>query len=511
MKKFDFKILVVEDSKLINTNLCSYLEKSTAPTFDIYSVMNLEDARYILETEEIDFVILDLELPDGQGEELVEFIKDKSTLTEAKIIVLTSSAEKTRRDKLFEMGIIDYLSKDNPMNFLSNEIAKSIVQFTEHKKYKILIVDDSKFFANFVAKILINQNYTVTTCLHSKEVVALLKADPVHLLVTDLEMPELSGIELLRQIREDDQLLDLPIIGMSGTNNQDLITRVLKSGANDFLAKPFSIETFLLKIDVTLTLYKKKRTLMELNECLHSEVERNVEEVRSKDQLLELENRHSQMGQMMGSLIHQWKQPLNGISLSADYIKMIKGDDEVLDSVQTIQDQVQFLAETMEYFRDFFKPSKNVDEFSVIGAFENVMKLLGDTYSEIDISIEGDRSLAVKGHTNEFYQIIINLLNNAQDAFIDTNMDVGKVEVKVEEDSNETLLITVSDNAGGIPGEIMSSIFEQYTSTKDKRGTGIGLHMSRSVIQKMGGVIDVCNRKEGACFSMVMPLIRTKK
>ncbi len=506
IKRYDYTLLIVEDSKLINSALCDMLSKSHTPRFKIHSAETLAEARDILGEHPVDFIVLDLELPDGTGEELMGYLGATELYERSKVIVLTGSIDKMRRDNLFQLGIIDYLSKDNPVNFLANEIKKSIAQFISHENTRILVVDDSKFFADHVSTVLRNQNYTVFTCLHSTEVYAFLKNNSVNLLLTDLEMPEMNGIELLRQIRKDDEMLDLPIIGISGTTNQDLISKLLKSGANDFLAKPFLIENLLLKVDVTVSLYKKQRKLMELNEYLQDEINRNVEEIRNKDQLLELDNRHAQMGEMVGSLTHQWKQPLHGISLAAEYIRHLSADDHETDeTVQTILEQVQFLSDTMEYFRHFFKPVKERERFSILGAFENVLLLLGETYENIDITLDGNEKLLASGYPNEFYQVIINLLNNAQDAFEENHVTQRRVTVKIASENSHTVT-TVCDNAGGIPETIMETLFEQYVTTKEKKGTGIGLHLSRSIIEKIGGTVTVHNMQEGACFTITLPL-----
>ncbi len=504
MKRHDYNLLVVEDSKLINNALCDLLNKSTKPRFNIYSSETLKEARDILQKTPVEFIILDLELPDGTGEELLGYLGSTELYIHSKVIVLTGSIDKKRRDKLFQLGIIDYLSKDNPINFLANEIKKSISQFVSHHNTHILVVDDSNFFANHIATVLRNQNYHVDTCLHSTEVYDFLKHNHVNLLITDLEMPEMNGIELLRHIRKDDQFLDLPIIGISGTSNHDLIAKLLKSGANDFLSKPFVIENLILKVDIAVSLYKKQRKLMDLNEYLEEEIERNVEDIRKKDQLLELENRHAQMGEMIGSLTHQWKQPLHAINLAAEYIKQISKNIETTQMLKTVEDQVSFLSDTMTHFRDFFKPSKSKEVFSIVQAFESVVKLLGDTYEDIDISIVGDPKICINGYQNEFYQVVINMLNNSQDAFKSNKIDDCKIDINVSLNDRD-IVVSICDNAGGIPKNIIDKVFDQYISTKGSKGTGIGLHMSRSIIEKVEGSIEVENIAEGSCFIIKFP------
>ncbi len=506
MKHVDLSLLIVEDSSTVNGALCEALEKSNMPHFDLHSALTLVQAKSIIETQKIDYIILDLELPDGTGEELIHYIKSLDINKATRVIVLTGNVEKNRRDRLFQMGIIDYLSKDNPINFLTNEIIKTINHHIDNKDARILVVDDSKVYLKQVETILRNQNYIVETCLHSQDVYSTLKRDPFNLLITDVEMSEINCLELLRQIREDNELLDLPIICISNTTNQNLIAQLLKSGANDFLVKPFSVENLLLKVDVAIYLYKRQRKLSELNHFLQDEIRRKLEELRKKDKLLELENRHAQMGQMVSALTHQWKQPLQGINLAADYIKYKStADEDTVETAEMIQEQVRFLSETMDYFKHFFKPVKEQEHFSVVGAFESVLKNLGGTYESISIIVNGDKGLYTKGYPNEFYQVVINLLNNAQDAFEEHQCEQREVKINVGQD-NHQIIIHFCDNAGGIPEEIIGTLFDQYITTKGSKGTGIGLDISRMIIQKVNGTISVENRENEACFTICLPL-----
>ncbi len=508
MKSNNPSLLLIEDSKMINTALSAQLQKSSMPNFDVHTALTLETAKSIIHEQHIDYIILDLELPDGTGEDFITYLQTNGLDEKIKTIILTGNVQKERRSKLFEMGIIDYLSKDNPINFLANEIIKSINHHISHHDVRILIVDDSSTYLKHLKNILQNRNYIVEVTQHSSEVYETLKNKAFNLLITDLEMPEMSGIELLRQIRGDDQLLDLPIIGISGTTNQDLVAQLLKSGANDFLQKPFSIENLLLKVEVSVSLHKKQRKLNELNEFLQEEVRQKVAQIHQTNQLLELENRHAQMGHMVSALTHQWKQPLHGISLAADYIKhMGTADEEIIETINMIQEQVHFLSETMDSFKHFFKPGKEQKEFSVLGAFESVLKILGETYDNMDITLNGDKSLFTRGYPNEFYQVIINLLNNAQDAFEEHQHEQPEININVTQEG-DTILTSVCDNAGGIPETIITKLFDQYVSTKGNKGSGIGLDMTRTIIEKIHGTIRAENRENGACFTIILPLYK---
>ncbi len=164
--------------------------------------------------------------------------------------------------------------------------------------------------------------------------------------------------------------------------------------------------------------------------------------------------------------------------------------------------QISHMSQTMTDFRNFFKPSKK-SIFSIKQSIEDVINLIEKQYSTNDIKIilECLNDSEIEGYPNEFKQIILNILNNAKDEIIKKNRENREIKIKIFKELNKSV-ISIVDKAGGIPIEFMNKIFEPYFTTKEETGTGIGLYMSKNIIEKIGGKIIVSNVDDGAEFKI---------
>jgi C4-dicarboxylate-specific signal transduction histidine kinase len=169
---------------------------------------------------------------------------------------------------------------------------------------------------------------------------------------------------------------------------------------------------------------------------------------------------------------------------------------------------IGFMIKTADDFRNFYKPSKERKNFFVIEEVESVLSLISRQLENMDIklSITGDQKIEANGCAGEFKQVILNLLNNAKEAFGSGDNKEKRIDVSVSSYGEKTILI-ISDNAGGIPPELLQSgIFEQFSSTKGEAGTGIGLAISKTIIEEnMGGKISAKNVNGGAEFMIELP------
>jgi PAS domain S-box-containing protein len=211
------------------------------------------------------------------------------------------------------------------------------------------------------------------------------------------------------------------------------------------------------------------------------------------------------MGEMIDSIAHQWSQPLTILKGNIEHLDMAISD-ESLNHIHNFQntalDNLDHLMETLEEFRSFFRPDKKKVNFKVSSIITSSLKLLSDQLTHdkilIETKIESDFSLV--GYPNEFKHILINLINNSKDAFILNKIKERKVIIgTMIEDDNQSLF--VCDNAGGVPENIISEIFDKNFTTKERiGGTGIGLYMTKQIIEKIGGKITAHNINDGVCF-----------
>ena len=267
---------------------------------------------------------------------------------------------------------------------------------------------------------------------------------------------------------------------------------------------------------------KSSQEIENLNTKLQERVEEEVnarvvleEDKNMKEKLLIQHAKMAEMGEMIGIITHQWKQPLNSISLlSQDILQMQKfgelTDESITRTTEGIAQQLGFMVHTIDDFRDFFKPDKEKSCFGVVDAIQSVLKIFAIQIKVYDIVVTLQNNTSddsVYGFENEFKQVILNILNNAKDIFLETRRIDNCVSIELC-NKEALIVINMSDNARGIDVSLLpDKIFESYVSTKGEKGTGIGLSMSKMIIEKrFGGTIRAFNNDEGAEFEITLPL-----
>jgi PAS domain S-box-containing protein len=247
--------------------------------------------------------------------------------------------------------------------------------------------------------------------------------------------------------------------------------------------------------------------LRELNSTLEERVRVEVAKNREKDVMLIQQNRQAALGEILDHIAHQWKQPLNAISLIT-YLLKDNGSlqmEEVNKTADKILGQVDHMSQTMNVFRDFYRPDKEISVFPIKEAIERAISFIIPAlqYESVKVELEVVPGLAALGYPKEFAQVILNLVSNARDAFIEKKVEKPRVIIQGAAEG-EAAVVTVTDNAGGIREESITNIFDMNFTTKGlSGGTGIGLYMSRNIIDKhMGGTLTAANVKDGAQFTI---------
>jgi len=224
--------------------------------------------------------------------------------------------------------------------------------------------------------------------------------------------------------------------------------------------------------------------------------------------MVELQSRHSQMGEVIGMITHQWKQPLSVISLIVTILKT-KHDltpEKAEKKLDDILSQVNYMTQTVNDFQNFFNPSKEKVIFNIYENLHTILELVKYEYDykAIDLELKGDLELLAYGYPNEFNQVVLSLLKNAKDAFMENPHESMKIEIIIDQKKGNPQIL-VRDNAGGIPDEMIDKIFDLYMTSK-KNGSGLGLNIAKSMIEhNMNGHLSVSNTENGAEFSIMVP------
>uniref|UniRef100_UPI004047DDC1 PAS domain S-box protein n=1 Tax=Aliarcobacter sp. TaxID=2321116 RepID=UPI004047DDC1 len=252
--------------------------------------------------------------------------------------------------------------------------------------------------------------------------------------------------------------------------------------------------------------------------------QKNQEEIiKEKERMLFQQSKMASLGEMLGNIAHQWRQPLSVISVAAGAIKLNREYKDVYtysqidDFIDSITNSTKYLSETIDDFRNFFSQDTNYKEFDTLNAINKTLKLVSSNFKgkDIDIQFRREKSKNIFASENEFKQVIMNILNNSKDALLEKIKDEKKyIFIDVYFD-DKYMFISILDNAGGIDESIIDKVFEPYFTTKHKSmGTGIGLYMSEEIITKhMHGEIIVSNETythdnidfKGANFCIKIP------
>jgi signal transduction histidine kinase len=419
---------------------------------------------------------------------------------------------------------------------------------------KILIVDDNADARIILERALLTQGYFVASAANGAQALERALESPPDLIVSDIMMPEMDGFELCRRVKTDDRLRHIAFIFYTATYVEEKDKQLaLSLGASKFLIKPLEPPDFLDAVKAVIDEYRAQRlpvpdrplaqtetldrmhvgvltrkleqqvskleaerdalvrseeNYRQLNETLEERIKKAVDEIHEKNKILIIQGRQAVMGELLSHIAHQWRQPLNILGLLAQELsmtyKMGAFTKEFFEAnVKRTMEIIQHMSQTIEDFRNFFQPDREKIDFKVLQVVTNALCLLEESFKAqgIRTEVEQEGDPVINGYPNEYSQVLLNILINARDAFLARKVDSPSIVIRVFCENGRTV-VTVTDNAGGIPMKIIDRIFEPYFTTKGPaQGTGIGLFMSKTIIERnMNGVLSARNVGSGAQF-----------
>lgn len=397
------------------------------------------------------------------------------------------------KDSKRGFGFVTIGANVDEFHFAANKTKENITKILEAQNNIVKdIVDDNKFEINSYIKKMIKELTFISLVMIIVVIgIALLMSDYIS-----------SKIEKL-------------LVGTKKFSNNDFDYRIsiesddeignLEKSFNDMASKIDKLvsEQNELNEHLEQSVKEKTKELIKINEDLETRIAKVVAKNRQKDAQLVQNNKMASIGEMISMIIHQWKQPLNAISMinSSAELRLLIGENsekELKSDNIAIKKQIELMSTTMEDFRNFFKNNEK-NEYKVSTMIQKSIKLIQKIYNYQGIFIKYEeednfKNAITLGYENEIMQVIINVLNNARDAILINNCDIKIIEIKCKEDNDE-LLINILDFAGGVSNEVKDKIFEAYFTTKEKDdGTGIGLYMAKTILEKVNGTITLENK-----------------
>ncbi|MFC3150979.1 response regulator [Litoribrevibacter euphylliae] len=591
MMRVPATILVLDNSLTVLASTQYYLESKG---YQVFTATNQELTMQLLANEDIDLLVLDWDMPDHNGLDIVRCLRCNWKYFDLPIILMTGKSESKCILSAMNAGCDDFVSKEDGVELLEVRIQRLLfflqrleIQKTSRKERHILLVDDCKTFLLSTQQFL-KPHFKVSAVQSGQEALQLLEqafsatdsanttgavnttetpatgehhlaqsgdpiANPIDLLVVDWMMPEMSGLELIREIRENPYFREIPIIMLSGKDSLEDVTAAIEMGADDFINKEADLKLLEKKIDVLLRIQEQyrryTRQIMQEKQKVESLVQQRTQElVAANDELKATQTqlvhaeKMSSLGQLVAGVAHEINNPLSFIQ----------------NNLFTIREDVESIQGLLTYYRDFGQTHQDQDTLKQLHDYEQDLDLeyttqeLGDclthseqgteriqqivlnmrNFSRLDEGeikranlYEGiDNALLMLNHQlngrikinkewedlpeiecapGQLNQVFMNLLSNSIHA-IDGD---GEITIRGRK-QDDHINLEFCDTGCGIPEKFQSKLFDPFFTTKPVgQGTGLGLSIAYRIIKNHQGSIEIASKEgHGSVFSLTLPI-----
>ncbi len=316
---------------------------------------------------------------------------------------------------------------------------------------------------------------------------------------------------------DEDSLVNI-LNKITNTISQDEKQNIMNRWFLDIYKKEFDysfIYLFLILLIIVAAFIAFRHYLLKKSHTqLQKVIEDEIVKTREKEKHLFHQNKLAAMGEMIGNIAHQWRQPLSQINSSVLVIDDILDDNnfkniKLEEKLSEIESLTKYLSNTIDDFKDFFAQDKQKRIFNLRSTVEKALHIVRGNLQKhrVDTLLFIDENITYDSYENELQQVMVVILNNAKDAFIERNTFSPIIKISLEKEDNFYIL-TVCDNAGGMTKAVKEKIFEPYFTTKHKsQGAGIGLYMSKKIIHdSLNGELSVTNSELGACFKIKLEI-----
>lgn len=488
------KILYVEDDINAREQFAELLQLSGQ---EILVAKDGQEGKELFDRHHPYVVITDINMPKCNGIELTKYIKEKDE--QVFIVITTAYNDYHYLVDAIEAGVDKFLLK--PLSYEKiSELLTCYVPFVEHRIKKI---KEQKNISNILE--VLWESKIAGLCLTDEEG-NILKIN--QLLQNRLYEQDLLGKKI------GDFLEEMPteLCALINRHDDEFVNCFYLRYQSQKTPVLIKEESFKLEDDEYITLFRIHEVSKELE---------FAQEAQKQEAMLIQQSKMASLGEMLQNIAHQWRQPLNALSINiGNFVTNCENQECSKLSIEVFEqkcnEQIRYMSQTIDDFKNFFKPDKQVVAFSPYETVKKLLDLVDTTYKASNIAIsftedESIKKIKALGYPNEYKQAILNLLSNAKDAIESSTKKKGEGKIVIRLSINEPhIKLEVADNGGGIPEDILEDIFMPYFSTKGgERGTGIGLYMSKTIVEKhMHGLLRVENNEEGAVFCIALPLVK---
>ncbi len=372
------------------------------------------------------------------------------------------------------------------------------------KRGKILVIDD-EIGPRESLRILFKDDYEVLQADCGEKGIELVKKEIPDLIILDLKMPGMNGIETLEEIRKIDE--EVPVIILTGYGTYETAKKAVHFRAIEFISKPFDV--YEMKKIVKDAIEKKR--LKEKRGKLRIELERINKTLQKKMEEMET---LATLGRISAEVIHEINNPLTVIQ---GYIQLLLGElsatdgqnsSEIKKWLSLIQEEVVRCQALTKSTLSFSRDRMEMDEVNILGIIHKIISLMKNSNLAKNIRFDlkvGEDIPLIKGDPNQIHQAFMNIILNSIEAM--NEKPDGKIEITVNKNPDRVMVI-FKDNGPGIPKEILPKVFEPFYTTKNAKGTGLGLFITKKIIEKHGGKIKAKSEPgKGTTFYIELPLL----